>query len=229
MPPTDLEGAKNGAARQARSSALLNALAPPAGPGVDALAMMRTLADHGDSTTDTDFVVNIAPPGAATLCVHNRHDPNNRGTTAASVVADFPKLAGDGTMDRLPVYWCAMYSPCLSIYLPVFIEAELPPELSIGEQHPSADSPWWLFHAIGQDALRQGAAREGEVRAAFAPLQRRFLGEAHAKATEAHELIASGEPAVAARMLTGYVAACTAEALGVARGLRPEGGGAATL
>ena len=48
-------------------------------------------------------------------------------------------------MGRLPVYWCAMYSPCLSIYLPVFIEAELPPELSIGEQHPSADSPWWLF------------------------------------------------------------------------------------
>lgn len=128
-----------------------------------------------------------------------------------------------------------MYSPCLSIYLPVFIEADLPPQLSIGEQHPSADSPWWLFHAIGQDlaigqdALRQGASREAKVRAAFAPLQQRFLQEAYTKATEGHKLIASGEVAVAARMLSKYIRACVEEALEVARKLRPEGSAAAAI
>ena len=122
-----------------------------------------------------------------------------------------------------------MYSPCLSIYLPVFIEADLPPQLSIGEQHPSADSPWWLFHAIGQDALRQGASREAKVRAAFAHLQQRFLQEAYTKATEGHKLIASGEVAVAARMLSKYIRACVEEALEVARKLRPEGSAAAAI
>ena len=122
-----------------------------------------------------------------------------------------------------------MYSPCLSIYLPVFIEADLPAQLSIGGQHPNADSPWWLFYAIGQDALRQGASREAEVRATFAPLQERFLREAYTIAAHGHELISSGKAAVAARMLSDYVLACTEEALEVARRLRPEGGSAAAI
>lgn len=116
----DLKAARNGATRQARSAALLNALAPPSGPGVDALSMMLTLSDHGDSTTDTGFVVNIRPPGAVSLCVHNRHDLSNRGTTAASLVADFPKLGDDGSMERLPVY-CAHENCMQRAADPVFV------------------------------------------------------------------------------------------------------------
>ena len=96
------------------------------------------------------------------------------------------------------------------LYLPVFIEADLPAELAIGGEHPTTDSPWWLFHAIGQDALRQGGARENEVRAAFAPLQDSFLASAYDKAADGHGLVVRGQKAAASRMLSEYVAECRA-------------------
>jgi secernin len=224
----DLDAGVSGSTRQARSAALLNSLAP----GVDVRAMMGTLCDHGTSTTDTAFVTDIPPwepSNSAILCVHGR-DPAARSTTAASVVADFPAVVNDMELEpRLAVFWCAMYSPCLSVYLPVFIEADLPAELAIGGEHPTTDSPWWLFHAIGQDALRQGGARENEVRAAFAPLQDSFLASAYDKAADGHGLVARGQKAAASRMLSEYVAECTGRLLEVARALRPEGAGNATL
>jgi len=106
----------SGALRRGRSCALLN----QRDGEMDARAMMAILSDHSNGQNPGEpFQSAISPPPG--ICVHSKEDGTG-GNTAASLVAD---LCHDGS--RLAVYWCSMYSPCFGIFLPMFIEGELPP------------------------------------------------------------------------------------------------------
>ena len=72
--------------------------------------------------------------GDVSLCVHRRGP--TPASTAASVVAD---LCADGS--RLPVYWCGMYSPCMTLFQPIFIDGQLPGVLGIGDERPGPGQP----------------------------------------------------------------------------------------
>ena len=191
----DRSASSSGIARQCRSSGLLGVH----NGEIDAPTLMRTLADHSDgSNPDEPFVEDVT--GDVSVCLHS-DEANSWGTSAASLVAD---LCADGS--RLPVYWCGLYSPCMTLFLPVFIEGELPAGQSIGGEKPSADSPWWTFHDIAMAAMADGPERRAAVRAAWKPLQAELLESAYEVAAKGGEMVASGRADEASRLTTSYMA-----------------------
>ena len=203
----DTDGSASGIARQCRSATLLG----QRDGRIDVRTMMSVISDHSSGVKpDEPYVKDLE--GDVSLCVH-RGGPNP-GSTAASVVAD---LCADDS--RLPVYWCGMYSPCMTLFQPIFMDGQLPGVLGVGSERPGPDSPWWLFHQLTNDGLRAGAERRAEIRAAWRPLQEELLESAYDIAKRAAELNASGEAAKASKMLSSYMAENTRRVLETARGL----------
>ncbi len=203
----DTDGSASGIARQCRSATLLS----QRNGGIGVRTMMSVISDHSSGEfPDEPFVDDVK--GEVSLCVH-RGGPTP-ASTAASVVAD---LCADGS--RLPVYWCGMYSPCMTLFQPIFIDGQLPGELGVGSETPSPDSPWWLFHRLTNDGLRAGPERRAEIRAAWRPLQEELMESAYDIATRAAGLKADGEAAKASTMLGSYMAENTRRMIETARGL----------
>lgn len=198
-------GGANGYVRQRRSAALL---AKAAGR-IDVRTMIDTLCDHSDGAQpDEPWAGDVRGP--ISVCMHrpkemlNAEDsrlPKYPGSTTASLVAD---LCADGS--RLPVYWCGLYSPCMTLFLPVFIEGELPRALTLGGEKPSDDSPWWMFHRLTHDGLQHGPARRAEIRAAWKPLQAELFETAGMMAQRGREMIAGGQEKQVSAMLTRFMA-----------------------
>jgi dipeptidase len=65
------------------------------------------------------------------------------GTTTASMIA---RLAP--SPDEPLTYWASLGSPCLSAFIPLYVDADVPAVLSRGGEHPSDDSPWWQAKRI---------------------------------------------------------------------------------
>lgn len=204
---SDTAAARSGIDRQSRSSALLSARAGR----IDAETMMRTLGDHGSPAASTEAFQPI-PDERRGICTHPVEQDG--GTTAASLVAD---LCADGS--RLPVYWCGLYSPCMTLWNPVFVEGELPSTLGVGGETPSDESPWWMFHRLTGHGLRGGPEATGAIRLAWAPLQAELLASAYAFARDGRALIDAGKPGAASELLTEYMAENTSRMLATARGL----------
>ncbi|MEX0761338.1 MAG: C69 family dipeptidase [Dehalococcoidia bacterium] len=204
----DIDSSESGKARQCRS----NALVGQREGSLDAATMMKVLADHSDAANPGEpFVEDVRGP--VSLCVHRTEAPNP-GVSAASLVAD---LCGNG--ERLPVYWCGLYSPCMTLFYPVFVEGYLPETLSLGGAEPSDDSPWWLFYRLTHDGLRGGRERRAEIRNAWKPLQAELLESAYTVATLGNELIDAGREDEAATILTEYMSENVRRMLDTARGL----------
>lgn len=193
--PASLDG--SGAIRRARSCALLERPARP----IDAAALMAILADHGDSTS--------ALPTGPTLCMHP-YPGGSWGNTAASLVAD---LCADGS--RLPVYWCSFYSPCLGLFLPIFLEGTLPPALSLGGKDPSDDSPWWGFHRLGALVREEPEPWAGWVRGAWHAIQEELIAEAYPLARHAKQMLDTGEGGAARQLLSDFMERNTRQMLGL--------------
>lgn len=213
----DTGAAASGIARQCRSETLLGLR----NGRIDVRTMMSVISDHSSGEyPDEPFVEDVE--GDVSLCVHRRGP--NPASTAASVVAD---LCADGS--RLPVYWCGMYSPCMTLFQPIFIDGQLPSVLGIGDESPSHDSPWWLFHELTNYGLRAGAEQRAEIRATWRPLQEELLQSAYDIATRAAGLKANGEAAKASIMLGSYMAENTRRMLETARGLLANVGAAVAV
>jgi len=200
--PTSLQG--SGAMRLARSCALLGRQPQR----MDVSGLMAILSDHGDTPT--------ALPEGPTICMHSLPD-GSRGNTAASLVAD---LCADGS--RLPVYWCSFYSPCLGLFLPIFLEGELPLVLTLGSQNPSAESPWWGFHRLNQLARQEPESRMAWVRTRWQPLQASLLASAYPLAQKAKNLFDGGDETTARHLLSDYMAENTRQMLGQLRRMLAE-------
>lgn len=204
--PARAEG--RGMQRSARSCAVLNSHSGE----IDTRTMMALLRDHSDGEIPEEpFCEEM--PSSISICVHYLGE--RRGNTAASLVAD---LCSDGS--RLPVYWCSLYSPCLSVFLPMFIEGQVPRVLSIGSAQPSDESPWWLFRAL-ERSVRRGDRFDSEAidttRSTWNQLQEELLESAYQIAAEGQELIDSGKRDVASQMLTEYMSRNVNRALSLAR------------
>lgn len=204
----DLAASASGAARRGRTGALLRAHQGK----MDPAAMMRILSDHSDGVNpDEPLVTDVS--GQLSVCVH-RTEGATPGTTAASLVAD---LCADG--GRLPVYWCGLYSPCMTLFLPTFVEGTIPSALSIGGREPSDNSPWWTFYRLTHSGLREGADRRAEIRDAWRSLQAELLESAYEVAAQGRELLDSGDTAEVQDLLTGYMATNFGRAMAKARDL----------
>lgn len=190
----DPANSASGTARQCRSDAMIGAVSG----AVDARSMMQVLTDHSDGSNPSEpHVVDVA--GDTSICVH-RHEGESRGASTASLVADL-----DATGTRLPIYWTGMYSPCMTVFMPMFIEGMLPADLAIGGEKESTDSPWWDFYRLTHSGLRAGAERRSEIRGELSGLQEEFFQSAPDMAITARGMIQDGDVSRAEALLTGYM------------------------
>ncbi|MEZ4864713.1 MAG: C69 family dipeptidase [Caldilineaceae bacterium] len=201
----------SGAMRRTRSCAVLKLRTG----AIDARTMMAILSDHADGQSPAEDWQTAVRSGVG-ICRHP--DANGEGgCTAASLVAEF---CADGA--RLPIYWCSLYSPCLSLFLPIFIEGTLPTSLTIGDRAPSNGSPWWLFHKLNQQVLNSSPTAADRIRARWQPMQDELFASAHALAHEAQQLIDDGHGDEAKAQLTRYMATNAAHMITTVKELHAE-------
>ncbi len=201
----------SGALRRARSCAVLNLRAG----SINARTMMALLGDHSDSQIPAEDWQTVVRSSTG-ICRHP--EPNGEGgCTAASLVAEF---CDDGS--RLPIYWCSLYSPCLSLFLPIFIEGQLTSVLTVGDATPSDASPWWLFHTLNHLVLNGAPDAADRVRARWQPIQEELFTSAHALAQQGQQLIATGRSAEATALLTQSMADNAARMVAVVKELNAE-------
>ena len=185
----------SGAMRRGRSCAVLSKNTG----NVDIQTMMALLSDHSDgSKPDESFQTEITK--GTSICIHH-DDKGQGGNTAASLVAH---LCDDGS--RLPIYWCSLYSPCLAIFLPMFIEGKLPEVLAIGDETLSDDSPWWLFRQLSLKLRLEKPELIPVVQAKWRELQTQLFTTAYEIAKEGKFLIERGCENTANQLLTRYMA-----------------------
>jgi dipeptidase len=120
-------------------------------------ALRAALRDHYDGGAVHQIERPVDDERRYEVCMHA--DPV--GTTTASMVA---RLGRDG--ERL-VYWGSLGSPCISVFLPYYIEADLPEVLARGGERRSTDSPWWQFKELLTLVERDFARYTPRVRAAW--------------------------------------------------------------
>jgi len=127
--------------------------------------MMSFLRDHGGKEWDPWSQTN------ATICMHA--SPSVVSNTAGSYVGHL--------MDEEHVHWFSPSSPCLSLYIPVFMGGVgVPEEAGRGEGVFSADSPWWVHEKFVRMVHMKGYSRlVGSVKFELDELQKKFLEDAY--------------------------------------------------
>lgn len=205
--------------RRRRAQQLLAASADAGGVGVeDAQAILR---DHLESSFLGGPTFDAARPDFHTLCMHEHPSGFTWGNTAASFVVELH----DDPARPVVIWWCAV-TPCTGAYLPVFVDADLPPGAGTpacagdpdprGHAQPAYDpaSSWWqwqhLLDVVKDDAARSFPARAARVRAVLDPLERAWRDG----------LPESAAPAV----LAAYAARCHQQARAARAGLLAEMG-----
>ena len=84
-----------------------------------------------------------------------------------------------------------MYSPCLGIFIPMFIEGEIPKILSTGNHDYDPKSPWWAFRSIEESCRTEGILdnnKASEIRKIWEPIQNEFYKSAKLIAKDANQL-----------------------------------------
>jgi dipeptidase len=112
--------------------------------------MMRFLRDHGEFGTVLPEQRDPESADFFTLCLHA--DP--AGTTTASMVARL-RARWDGRPDL----WASLATPCAGVFLPLYLEGDVPAAYARGGPSPDRTSPWWRFKAL-QDAVLTGPRAE---------------------------------------------------------------------
>lgn len=133
--------------------------------------MMTMLRDHGGAP-------EAKKPGTVgpTICVHP-----GTGQTAASMVAHLHK---DGV-----IAWCSLVTPCISVFLPFFVDAAVPEALAQGAATFAHASPWWRVKRLLNRATENWAESFPRLRAHWQEWEQALLREAadHRKASADHK------------------------------------------
>jgi dipeptidase len=122
--------------------------------------MMAFLRDHG-GVTETQAPATFGP----TLCAHP-----GTSQTAASVVAHLHRV---GT-----IAWCSLVTPCISVFLPFFVEAAVPEALAQGGATFTPVSPWWRIKRLLDRAAENWGESFPRLRAHWQGWQQALLRDA---------------------------------------------------
>jgi secernin len=122
--------------------------------------MISFLRDHG-AATKTQAPATFGP----TLCVHP-----GTAQTAASMVAH---LHRDGA-----IAWCSLVTPCISIFLPFFVDAAVPEALAQGAGSFTPASPWWRLKRLLNRAAENWVESFPRLQAHWQDWQQTLLREA---------------------------------------------------
>lgn len=156
--------------RRRRSHQLLSAAADRGGVTVaDAKAVLR---DHLEDSFLGGPSLDASRPDFHTLCMHEHPSGFTWGNTAASMIVELH----DDPDRPVTILWSPV-TPCTGVYLPVHVNADLPPSTVLPEpsgpadprrhQQPTHDvaSDWWLWQHL-LDAAKDPVAGDFTVRAA---------------------------------------------------------------
>jgi dipeptidase len=143
----------SGRTRCARSRQLLQGRAGQIGVA----DMMAFLRDHGAAAASQE-PATFGP----TLCAHP-----GTGQTAASMVVH---LHRDGF-----TAWCSLVTPCISVFLPFFVDADVPGTLAQGAATFSPASPWWCIKRLLDRAAGDWSASSPRLRAHWQGWERALL------------------------------------------------------
>ncbi len=178
-----------------------------ASAGVDVRTLQGILRDHGeggpvrlpDSTLDEERHF--------TLCMH----AEPVGTTTASLVAPLPRDCA-----RPWPVWISFASPCIGIFLPVYLDGVIPPELARGGEACEAGSAWWSFERLQGVAEVDFVRHTPRLREAWSKLEL----EIEVERLEVERVAASQRDRDAsAKLLSEFMARSIARALELARDL----------
>lgn len=166
-------------------------------------ALQAALRDHYDGV--------LHRPGRApdderyfSVCMH----AEPVGTTTASMIARLPR-----SPDDVLGYWGSLGSPCVGVFLPYYVDGELPAHLARGDAQPAAESPWWRFQALRTLVERDWQRHAGAVRAFWDEFEPVLASEAVEVEAKAVRLRRAGQRDAAARLLTRFMDANVALAL----------------
>jgi dipeptidase len=180
---------------------------------LDLGALQSVLRDHGAGGPARLAGGSPADESYFTLCMHS--EPI--GTTTASLVAP---LAADR---RAPwPVWISFATPCTGVFLPVYLDGVLPPELARGGPEPDADSAWWSFKVLQDAAATDFALHTPQLREAWKGLEARVAAERPRVETSAARARRSGDVAEASRLLSEFMARTWRAAIGQARELASQ-------
>jgi dipeptidase len=130
------------------------------------------------------------------------------GTTTASMIARLP-----ADRDDLLRFWGSLGSPCVGVFLPYYVDADLPQLLASGGAEPSPDAPWWRFRALLTLVERDWPRHGPRVRAYWDEFEHVLAGEAEEVESKAIRLRRAGQSDAAARLLNRFMDANLALAL----------------
>jgi len=164
--------------------------------------LRAALRDHYGAPTPRDVARD--DERAYAVCMH----AEPVGTTTASMLARLPE-----DPDDLLRYWGSLGSPCIGVFLPYYVDAELPAILTRGGAAPASDAPWWRFKQL-LTVVEQDWPRRGQrARAFWDELEQALDAEAAEVEAKAVRLRRAGQRDAAARLLTRFMAANVALAL----------------
>jgi secernin len=161
---------------------------------IDATVLRRILSDHYDGTSAE--IDPLVPAGPIPLCRHAGR--NNNTATAASFIAQLMPAACQA------MAWCAYGPPCATVYLPIFLDGDLPEMLSRGQTGPDLNSLWWRAHTL-LGALNTDVEQWAHLRSSLALLQGRIDQEAEDFCADAGALKKTGEPEAVRRQTTLFM------------------------
>lgn len=164
------------------------------------VGMKTLLRDHGRPAALPPVHAERADEARYTLCMHG--EPV--GTTTASLIAALPSDRGQ----PWPI-WISFGSPCVGIFMPVYIAGEIPSPLRAGGETQPADggaSAWWLFHRLSRASAADFARFMPLARKAWQPLEEQISSERTAVERDAGSLLLDGAADEAAQRLSAFMA-----------------------
>jgi dipeptidase len=156
-------------------------------------AMCAILRDHHGSPIVRGGR-DPADPDYFSLCMHAGELMGTTGSMVVALAADTP-----------PVAWMALGNPCVSLYLPFYLEADIPAAVGRGGREPSSDSLWWAFHDLGARVEADPDRFGVEVRAYWDALEREIAERARQVEARVVDLRARGDRAGASALLTDFM------------------------
>jgi dipeptidase len=127
------------------------------------------------------------------------HAGSLMGTTA-SMVARLP----DG--GEPPVAWVALGAPCVSVYLPYYLDGPIPAAVGAGGRDPSPAAAWWRFHALRARVEAEPERLASLVRAYWDGLESEIADRARQVEARAADLRARGDAEGVGRLLGEFMA-----------------------
>jgi secernin len=195
--------------RLRRSRTLLDA----AQGRIDPSVVEAILRDHHAGGPVRLPDTTIGDESYCTLCMHS--EPI--GTTTASLVAPLPA----SRRNPWPV-WISFATPCTGVFLPVYLDGLLPPELARGGSEPDTGSAWWAFKILQDAAAIDFPRHTPALREAWKGLESRVEADRITVEAQAARARASGATAVVTKLLTDFMLRTWREATAQARELAGE-------